>query len=127
MKRAQPLRLITMKAAALYRAVQEDQDEVIVEGGQRDDADVDDDLGHERARLVGRPPQQEHAEIPQREAGDEIGEEAIQPAAGVAQQRDPEQGNVEEESGEREELMQAHRYLSRRLSSSNSSLRIPNT
>ena len=96
-------------------AVEEDQDEVVVEGRQRDDADVDEDLGQIGGPLVGAGPQQEDAKVPQRHRGGEIGEDPVEAAPRVAQERQRSQGDVEDERYEREKIMRAHAHSPRMI------------
>src|SRR5687767_299307 len=119
--------------------VEEDQHEVVMERGHHQDADVDDDLGQQGAVGVRAGAQHEHADVPERDGGREIGEDPVQPAPGVPQQTQRGQGDVEDERDERKEAMRAQapspsesssrgRYtLSRFRTASISSLRMPNT
>src|SRR5262245_26906867 len=68
--------------AVARRALEEDQDEVVVERRERDDPGVDHDLPEDCGRLVRRAAQHEHAEVPDGHAADEVREQAVEPAPG---------------------------------------------
>ena len=95
-------------AAPDLGAVQEEQDEVVVEGNHRDEPHEHGALPEERPRRRRGRPEHEHAEVPHREPGQEVRERAVDPALEVPVEDERDQRQVERERDQGKEVVNRH-------------------